>query len=88
MDLRDATGAPLLAFCAIRHARKSSHRADQDLLSPELLAAWLEATRTRAGDRRFFLFDTYHDLSAQLHAAAWLSIDAKNRVVEAALGGA
>jgi len=45
----------------------------------------LDDARREHGDRRFFLFETYHDLAAQLHAAGWLALDQKNRVVEASV---
>ena len=45
----------------------------------------LRDARRESGDRRFFIFESYHDLAAQLHAADWIPLDAKNRVVEASV---
>ena len=75
---------PLLAFAAIKHARRRGEPPDRDALPPAVLAEMVDETRGAAGgDARFFVFDSYHDLAAQLHAAGWLDRDAKNRVVEA-----
>ena len=42
-----------------------------------------ETRRAAGGETRFFIFETYHDLAAQLHAAGWIDTTAKNTIVEA-----
>ena len=84
LRLNDARGAPLLAWCAVKHARKRDGAAG-DALTPAVQVEMLRDARRESGDRRFFIFESYHDLAAQLHAADWIPLDAKNRVVEASV---
>ena len=83
LRLKDQRGDHLLAFCAIKHARKVGDDPTQDALSPDVRAEMIADARAEAGDDRFFVFETYHDLAAQLHTARWISSHAKNAIVEA-----
>ena len=77
----DGANRGLLAFCCIKHARNEKQ---PDALTPRVQVEMLDETRRAAGgETRFFIFETYHDLAAQLHAAGWIDTTAKNTIVEA-----